>query len=764
MDKTKIGIILFILLGFFQIISIASAADLSIENKVTAPSDLAIWTTDSKGSPKEADVALTLTNKLVVDRPSMDIILAIDGSGSLIEQGGSDPNRLRVTAAQQFVNNLVATKDRVGVVHWNDTVVGTPLALTSDFVAAKGYLNLSDAKGTTSIWKALNASAYLLKSARPNAKKVIILFSDGMDTSEPVLDFKGLAGQIKQSGAQIYTIGLGESNIADLEAIGKYYHVKEATTISSVFDDVAADILRSLDNVQATYIIPRDLEIFAPSENIKIAPVSEGQAVTWNIGSMIPNKSKILSFKVRSQNIGVFTLGMTTKSVVTYTKTDGTSGTQAIPSAEINVKGDGRFFYKGDGKGGYADGPLADPPQDKQYRLSVNKRIEPPSNGGCQDIVIDVETPQVPCNKTVIFALDSSGSTGQSGLDANMIQGISNALRSHPDVTYARVDWDAEMARSEYNGPFQPASNWNSETRMNPLDCKETDGTSYAGGLDIAVSRLSTLPSSIFARDTNAWVIIFITGWSEFSTSNLKSILDKANVSNIDVYPIGIGIGPNSAGTTFQTKELKEMSTSTGTVPQLDVSNTAADISGAVDRILAGSCQVVASNDLAKDIVLTESIYPYFRVLGSNIHPDSKQINGDGTTTLVWNLGDMQQNARKQVVINTALDLSKLPVDVTNKRSSVSYMPATGTLPSEIAYTTLFGTRPAISLPEGELSVFCGEPCSRLEVSQAPVVEQINTANTTKTTAPVDIKKQPGFEALAAIMGLMALAYMAKKK
>jgi hypothetical protein len=770
MNKLKICPILLSLLSFFLIVSVGWAADLSIENKITMPSDQTIWTSDSKESPREANVALTLTNIFVADRPPMDIILAIDGSGSLIEGDGADPNRLRVVAAQQFVNNLDATKDRVGVVHWNDTVVGTPLALTSDFIAAKEYLNLSDAKGYTSIWKALNASAYLLKSARPNAKKVIILFSDGMDTSKPLLDFKGLAGQIKQSGVQIYTIGLGASNIADLEAIGKYYHVTEAKAISSVFDDVAADILGSLDNVHVKYIIPRDLELFAPSENLKIAPVGDGQAVTWDIGSMIPKKSKTLSFKVRSQNIGVYPLGMAPNSIVTYTKADGTSGTQAVPSAEINVKGDGRFFYKGDGKGGSVDGQLSDSPLDNQYKLSVDKSIQMPSDGGCQDIVIDVKTPLIPCNNTVIFALDSSGSTMQSHLEDVMMDEIEVALRSNPNMIYARVDWDAGAngiipltSGIDYSGPFRRASDWRWEKSNPPLFCAETEATIYETGLGEAVAKMDKRMGmfSCFAQKTNSWSIIFITGESEFDRgTGFNGILDYAARRNISIYPIGVQLDPVTAGE--EIAALEEISRRTGTRPYFI--NDPDLISDTINEILIESCKVVSSRSIAKDVVLTESVYPYFRVIGTNIAPVSKQVNNDGTTTLVWNIGDMRQSQLTRIVINTALDLSKLPVDVTDKKTAVSYNPSSTTPSSLVTYKPICGPdKPPIPLPEGELSIFCGEPCSSPKVSQAPVVEQINIANTTKTTAPVDVKKQPGFEALVAILGLIAMACVSKR-
>ena len=214
-----------------------------------------------------------------------------------------------MVAAKNFVDNLDPNNDRVGVVHWNDTIIGTPLSLTSDFNEAKTYLNLSGSQGETCIWKALNASEFLLRSARPTAKKVIILFSDGFDTCEIGLDFKGLAQQIRNSGIDIYTIGLGQSNIADLEAVGKYHHASDAQAIPSVFQDIATEILGSLNGVQVNYKIPRDIDLSNPSENVNIASVNGDKLLSWNIGYMIPKQTNTLTFEVSSKVLGTYTLG-----------------------------------------------------------------------------------------------------------------------------------------------------------------------------------------------------------------------------------------------------------------------------------------------------------------------------------------------------------------------------------------------------------------------------------------------------------------------
>ncbi len=758
---------------------IANASDLSIANEVTAPIDKTIWTIDSKESPREGTVTLTATDLFVGSRAPLDVVLAIDGSDSLgtPDKGGTDPWKRRVDASQQFVGNLDPTKDRVGVVHWNGSIVGTPLALTSNFTLAKEYLNLSDARGNTSIWIALNASASLMNSARPNAIKVIVLFSDGEDTYVPKLDFKGLAGRIKQSGIQIYTIGLGESNIADLQAIGKYSHVNDANAIPAVFEDVAADIMGSLSNVQIKYMVPDEIEILNPSETVNVGQFNGGRMLIWDIGSMMPNRSKILTFEVRSQDIGVYSLGMASNSVATYSRTNGTSGIQAVPSTKINVKSDGRFFYKGDGKGGSADGPLADPPLDKKYRLSIDKYIEPPSDKGCQDVVIDVTTPPVQGNSVVVFALDSSGSTGHNDLSQRIVDEVGAALKNRQNVEYARVDWDGDATApisirtmnrlappvDPPQRPFRPARDW-ARYDSDPLECEDFESTIYAEGLINATNRLNARRiqvQSCFTEQINEWIVIFITGKSEFSTRDLYTkAIPFATQSNVKVYSIGIDISDAvSSDTREEALALKDISARTG--GRAVFVNNPDDISKVIEQILAESSEIIATKSVVKNVVVSESIYPYLSVLGTNIPPTSENVNSDGTTTLVWMLGNMLQDKTERIVISTALNLSKLPLDVTDKRTSVSYTPAVTTPTSEVGYMPICGeTKQPIPLPEGELSIFCGEPCSIPKVSQAAAPQE-RPAPASETTLPQ--KTQPGFEMLAAILGLIAIACIARR-
>lgn len=49
----------------------------------------------------------------------IELVFAIDSSGSMEVNSPTDPGRIRVTAAQTFVDKLDNGKDKVGVVSWN---------------------------------------------------------------------------------------------------------------------------------------------------------------------------------------------------------------------------------------------------------------------------------------------------------------------------------------------------------------------------------------------------------------------------------------------------------------------------------------------------------------------------------------------------------------------------------------------------------------------------------------------------------------------
>jgi hypothetical protein len=164
------------------------------------------------------------------------------------------------------------------------------------------------------------------------------------------------------------------------------------------------------------------------------------------------------------------------------------------------------------------------------------------------------------------------------------------------------------------------------------------------------------------------------------------------------------------------------------------------------------------------NVKLTDTLYPYLKFESANPSPSAVIPNRDGSTTLEWDTGTLNPGNSWTTTISTSLQL-KLPVDVTKSRSGFG-----GNISSSTPYSRVEFDWPAfecaadyrehyeLPLAEGKLWVTCGAPC---QVTKT-VIEPAQSENTTtaKTEAPA---KQPGFEAVAAIGGLMLLAYLRRK-
>jgi hypothetical protein len=787
------------LLIFFMLLTYANAADLIIDNAITSPTDGIIWVIDSSKDPKEATVTMTVTNQVESPETVTDLVLAIDCSASLgpdqKDPGvGSDPQRKRVDAAKQLVARLRQI-DRVGVVLWNDTVIRTPLDLTSNFTEVNAYLKTAGSSGETSLWNALNASKMLLNTARPNSKKVIVLFSDGNDTLEPAMDFKGLASSIKQSGIDIYAVGLGKDKINDLRDIAsldRYYHVSDSMAIPEIFQTIVNEIMRSVNDVEIHYALPVEIEISDPSKTVNLTSGASGQKmIIWNIGSMLPRERKTISFKVRSETMGLYSLGTTDRSYVTYikTETNNIETTQAIQPVRIEVKGEADFSYSGIGKGGTIYIPFDD--EHPEYGLAVTKSIERPTDNGCQDIVINYQIPTMPCDRTVVFALDTSGSIWQSGLNDIMIREIREALDPYlndPKFKCARIDWDAmnksamvqrsngdwvsgdpENSSIDFSSAFRSGKKeieelFNDTPRM---FVNEYESTFYNAGLEEANNSIWSEMKNLdaFGKETNSFSIVFITARSEFiRNGGLKNVIDFAAKKHIQINCIGLYLEDASTGE--EANALYSISNPTG--GRLALINDPTSISDKIREFLNRACTDKSMKPVVNNLTIIESLYPYLKVVGTNILPTSGPIrNSDNTTTLVWNLGNLPQGNSSSIRIHTGLDFSKLPVDVTQERTPVNLSPSTATKASMVAFTTNLSESiepKTQELPEGELSIFCGQACEVCPKQSAAETATVNDSASASKEKPLkDDASAPGFETYLAILGIVASFYLVRR-
>ena len=152
-----------------------------------------------------------------------DVLLAIDVSGSMNSDQIDPPEPLTAVkeAAASFVSRL-GENDQVGIVIFaTDASVSSPLS--NNLAGASAMIGeiMIDAKeeqGYTNTGRGLEVAAEELNSARHNtdARKVLVLLTDGLATApgtakESETFAFDATKMIKDSGVEIYTIGLGES-------------------------------------------------------------------------------------------------------------------------------------------------------------------------------------------------------------------------------------------------------------------------------------------------------------------------------------------------------------------------------------------------------------------------------------------------------------------------------------------------------------------------------------------------------------------------
>lgn len=206
-----------------------------------------------------------------------DVILAVDLSGSMNDDGGIPPEPITsvLKAASAFVSRL-KKDDQVGVVTYA-TQATTKEVLTRERDRVGKVIKLltilkADETGSTNTGDAILRAKEEFASSRHNkdARKVLVLLTDGLanDPGEtPELYAQDAATALKAAGVEIYTIGLGEKvNEPFLRSIASgdshYFKAASAGTIDSIYRSVTSAICE--DGAAVIDIVPKSEAVFAP--------------------------------------------------------------------------------------------------------------------------------------------------------------------------------------------------------------------------------------------------------------------------------------------------------------------------------------------------------------------------------------------------------------------------------------------------------------------------------------------------------------------
>lgn len=198
-------------------------------------------------SPTPAPVYLPILNLrrcLERDIP-VDIVLIVDASTSMLSltQGG----RPRIEAAQEGAHGFVARMrraDNVAVVAFNDKAT-LMSGLTGDRAQLEAAIDAIETAPFTRIDLALDAARVELSSerARPEAKKVVLLMTDGQPTNTTPAQVRA-AGDRARELATVFVIGVGgdidrELMVDVAGGASQYYAVDDAEALGKIYGLIA---------------------------------------------------------------------------------------------------------------------------------------------------------------------------------------------------------------------------------------------------------------------------------------------------------------------------------------------------------------------------------------------------------------------------------------------------------------------------------------------------------------------------------------------
>ncbi len=199
-----------------------------------------------------------------------DVILAIDLSGSMNNDGGTPPEPISsvLTAAESFVSRL-QKHDQVGVVTYA-TKARLDAMLTGESseianLVKKLSIDPKEERGNTNIGDALKLMTEEFGSTRhsSDARKVAILLTDGLATApakDPEVYAQTQADALKKMDIQLFTIGLGKDVKSDfLKGIAssesQYYSAPSVSELNGIYSSITKDICE--DGAAVIEIIPK---------------------------------------------------------------------------------------------------------------------------------------------------------------------------------------------------------------------------------------------------------------------------------------------------------------------------------------------------------------------------------------------------------------------------------------------------------------------------------------------------------------------------
>jgi len=226
-----------------------------------------------------------------IEKKGIDIVLALDISGSMRAEDFRPSNRLGV--AKQVAKDFIGKRagDRIGMVVFADgSLIQCPLTSDRNItyqLIDKAYIGmLGDA---TAVGMGLATSLFLLKDSKAKSK-VVILITDGRNNTGEI-DPLSAAKIAKDMGIKVYTIGIGKQGPVPYpvqSTFGKRYVMArfdlDKKTLMAIADttggmyfrattpDMLKKVLAEIDKFEPTTYKERVYTLYSEKYNLTLFP------------------------------------------------------------------------------------------------------------------------------------------------------------------------------------------------------------------------------------------------------------------------------------------------------------------------------------------------------------------------------------------------------------------------------------------------------------------------------------------------------------
>jgi Ca-activated chloride channel family protein len=200
------------------------------------------------------------------NRNGIDIVLSLDGSGSMNASGFGNERQSRFEIVQKIASDFVMKRieDNVGVVLFGDfAFIATPVTYEKEIVAEMiGYLSNGMAGQNTAIGEGIAMSVRALRDSKARSK-VIILLTDGEHNSGSISPKEAME-MARNAHIKLYTIGIGNPGEYDstlLEQLaqeggGKFFSAANQAELEAVYDAIDTLEKSSIKSEEHSIVTP----------------------------------------------------------------------------------------------------------------------------------------------------------------------------------------------------------------------------------------------------------------------------------------------------------------------------------------------------------------------------------------------------------------------------------------------------------------------------------------------------------------------------